>query len=242
MVINTLNESSLHKSLKDLYSLQDGSVKEAEVEGAIHDIVLKDGGIIEIQTKNLAKMLPKAMKAIERGKNFTVVHPIIQEKTIETYTGDGKLVSKRKSPVKESVYSVFRELTALYPVLLEDNFSLELVFASVTEKRIKTETPEQSKNGRRRFKKDWQKSDKVLDEIIQIKKLKSRKDYIALLPFQKEDAEFTANDVAEHIKKLPHQKSSARNNASLMLWVFTRMEIIEKTGKKGRANTYRIKI
>ena len=52
-MINILNESSLHKTLKSYYSLQnEGSHTEAPQGPYIADIRTKDGSIIEIQTAN----------------------------------------------------------------------------------------------------------------------------------------------------------------------------------------------
>ena len=61
MGFSTLNESKLHNSLKILYQeIYDGQT-EVEQDGHIYDIVSKNGNIIEIQTKNLAKLLPKIL-------------------------------------------------------------------------------------------------------------------------------------------------------------------------------------
>nr|MCR5400749.1 hypothetical protein [Treponema sp.] len=138
MVINTLNESSLHKKLKEIYSLEEGSRREVEENGKIYDIITGQGEIIEIQTRNLSKLLPKILDLLEKGKKIKIVHPYIKEKIINTYSEEGKLLSSRKSPKKENIYSAFRELTGLYPVLLNKNFSLDLLEISMTEIRIQT--------------------------------------------------------------------------------------------------------
>ena len=136
MVINTLNESSLHKKLKEIYSLEEGCRTEAEENGKIYDIITSQGEIIEIQTKNLSKLLSKSLELLNQGKKIKIVHPYIKEKIISTYSEDGKLLSSRKSPKKENIYSVFRELTGLYPFLLKPGFSLELLEISMTEIRL----------------------------------------------------------------------------------------------------------
>ena len=64
MVINTLNESSLHKTLKTLFSLEDGSRTEVQENGYVFDIVNKDGSIVEIQTKKLSALQKKASDAL----------------------------------------------------------------------------------------------------------------------------------------------------------------------------------
>lgn len=59
MGINTFNESSMHKTLKKMYSLEEGSNTEVNLNGYIYDIVTKNNSVIEIQTRNLSKLLPK---------------------------------------------------------------------------------------------------------------------------------------------------------------------------------------
>ena len=54
-MINTLKESSLHKSLKLLYSLDEGARTEVEIGKKIYDIVESDGSVIEVQTQKSFK-------------------------------------------------------------------------------------------------------------------------------------------------------------------------------------------
>ena len=74
MVFSTLNESNLHNSLKILYQeIYEGKI-EVEQDGHVYDIVTKNGNVIEIQTKNLAKLLPKILDTIEKGHNVYVLN------------------------------------------------------------------------------------------------------------------------------------------------------------------------
>ena len=166
MGFSTLNESKLHNSLKILYQEIYEGQTEVEQDGHIYDIVSKNGNVIEIQTKNLAKLLPKILDTIEKGHNVKLVHPIPLSRTIETCDADGKIISRRKSPKKGSIYDIFRELTGIYPLMTNPHFSLEIVEIEMTEERIRTDQPVQSKNGRRRFRRNWNKSGKRLEEII----------------------------------------------------------------------------
>lgn len=64
MGFSTINESNLHHSLKVLYSEIYQGKTEVEQDGYIYDIVSKNGNIIEIQTKNLSKLLNKIQSTI----------------------------------------------------------------------------------------------------------------------------------------------------------------------------------
>lgn len=244
MMINTRNESALHKTLKALCAMESGSRVEAALDGKIYDVVDARGGVVEIQTRNLSALLAKTMAALAKGRAVTVVWPAIVQKTIETRRADGTLVSRRKSPRKGSIHDIWRELTGLYPVLLEKKFSLAALEVSVTETRTATEEKTQSPNGRRRFLKRWNKTGKSLGEIFSSRVLKSARDYIALMPRGLPKI-FCAKDVERALladKSLP---ASAARSAHLMLWTLSRMGLLESAcapeGGSPRAKYYKIK-
>lgn len=240
MQFSTMNESHLHKTLKLLYSQQINGQTEVEKNGYIYDIFSESEGIIEIQTKNLAKLLPKIMDALERGIKITLVHPVPVERKILLNDSQGNKISCRKSPKKENIYTIFRELTGIYPVLLNPNFTLEIPEVKITEERLRTDEPVQSKNGRRRFKRNWLKKGKKLDEILETKQFRTADDYLALLPPELPQ-EFSAKNIAEELKKQKLvQPGAALSNAHLMLWVFNKMELIECVGTNNRSKIYKI--
>ncbi|MCR4953585.1 MAG: hypothetical protein K6A43_05865 [Treponema sp.] len=242
MQFSTMNESHLHKTLKLLYSQQTEGQTEVEKNGYIYDIFSPEEGIIEIQTKNLAKLLPKILDALERGIKIKLVHPVPVERKILLTDSEGNKISYRKSPKKENIYSIFRELTGIYPVLLNPNFTLEVLEVKITEERVRTTEPVQSRNGRRRFRRNWLKTGKKLDEIFETKQFRTANDYLALLP-PNLPQKFSAKMLAEELKtqKLV-QPGAASNNAHLMIWVFNKMELIECVGTKNRSRIYRKKI
>ena len=236
MVFSTLNESNLHNSLKILYQeIYEGQI-EVEQDGHVYDIVTKNGNVIEIQTKNLAKLLPKILDTIEKGHNVKLVHPIPLINRIELKDEDGTLISKRKSPKKGCIYDIFRELTGIYPLITNPHFSLEIVEIEMTEERVRTTEPVQSKNGRRRFRRNWLKTGKRLDTIINIRRFSKPEDYLALLPTLPQT--FCAKDLKEAIDKLPDiPKRSA--NAHLILWVLSHAGLLTQSETIGRTKYYK---
>ncbi len=184
------------------------------------------------------------MATIDSGKKITVVHPLVITKRIALYSKDGKLISNRKSPKKNSIYDLFDELTGIYPVLLNKNFTLEVMEISLIEERIKTEEAVNSQNKRRRFRKDWIKSNKRLDEIISTRTFQKKSDYLNLLPKELTEI-FCAKDLEKCLRNKNYPQN-AYKNAHLILWVLSRMELIELSDKpedtpKSRAKYYRIK-
>lgn len=238
MNFSILNESSLHNTLKNLYAEKYNGQTEVELYGHVYDI-LSGNQVIEIQTQNLAKLLPKTLDSLEKGLKVKIVYPLISKKVIETYKNQA-LVSKRTSPKKNTLYSMFRELTGIYPVLLHPDFSLDIVFCSVTEERIKTDELMQSKNMKRRFKKDWNKVNKRLDEIKEIKTFSSKEDYLSLLP-ENLPEEFSAKELKEGFSKNKIYPKNSQLFSNLILWVFSHMDLIELSGVKNRFHYYRIK-
>ncbi len=238
MAFSTLNESKLHNSLKILYQEIYEGQTEVEQDGHIYDIVTKKGNIIEIQTKNLAKLLPKILDTIEKGHNIKLVHPLPLVTRIELQDKDGNIISKRKSPKKGSIYDIFRELTGIYPLMTNQHFSLEVVEIEMTEERIRTDEAVQSKNGRRRFRRNWNKTGKRLDEIINTRRFSKAEDYLALLPPLPEI--FCAKDLKNTIASQGDLPARAAENANLIVWVLSHAGLIEQTETKGRTKYYKI--
>lgn len=239
MSFSTINESSLHNTLKKLYAYQNDGQMEVELDNHVYDIFTADNTVIEIQTANLAKLLPKLLDVLDKGHKVKLVHPIVIERKILLLDKEGNKISARKSPKRGNIYDLFRELTGIYPILLNENFELEILKVNITEFRTRTDEPVQSENKKRRFKKDWIKTGKKLDEITENIQLKSKSDYINLLP-KKLNKEFCAKDLAKAILAENKEFKNASNNAHLILWVLLRMNIIEQTEIKNRSRYFKM--
>lgn len=242
---STLNESHLHKSLKVFYAARHNGQTEIQVEQWICDIVCPDSSIIEIQTKNVSSLHDKLQGLLALGRKVTVVHPVITQKKIATFDTSGKRISCRKSPKKESLYTMLRELTGLCDILLHKNFTLLCPFITVEERRTQTATPVKTKNGRRRFAKNWVKTDKALLTIGEEYKFYGKKDYLSLLP----KALFTTQGVknAEKMQEFSAKELAAalerpaKRYTNLTLWLLYHLGLIERTSTKNRFRYYRIK-
>ena len=226
----------MHKTLKTIYSLEsEGSVTEKKVGNYIVDIERPDKSIVEIQTASLAHLSEKIKYFLDEKKQITVVYPLVTEKYIRTKKIDGT-ATKRKSPCKKNIYSIFQELTKLCPFLLDKNFFLEVLEVSVTEERKETDEKVQAKNGRRRFKKNWLKTGKSLNEIKCRHIFHGKKSYMALFPKNLLET-FLFKDFYAALKCM--EKSVKADDAHLMLWCFCRMNLVNQGEKQGRFNTYK---
>ena len=230
MEFSTINESDLHSTLKNMYAeIYDGKTEICQ-NGYVYDIIASDNTVIEIQTKNLSQLKNKLEDTIKRNQKIKLVHPVIINKRIITYDNDGKVLSNRKSPKKGNFYDIFKELTQIYPLLLNENLSLEILEINMTEVRIKDLELVQSANKKRRFKKDWIKSNKKLDEILNTKILNSKEDFLSLLPKELPDL-FCAKDINKAINS---------KNGNLLIWIFVRMGLIKYISKKGNTKFYKV--
>lgn len=238
-MINTYNESSLHNTLKTLYAEEFEGQTEAELFDHIYDI-LAGKQVIEIQTGSLTKLLAKSLDTLDHGYKIKIVYPLVLNKWIEVRDQEGNLLSCRKSPKTQSIYSLFDEITGLYPVLLNPNFSLDVVSVNLTEKRTKCPEPVQTSNKKRRFKKDWIKNGKALKEILDTRTFSKKEDYLTLIP-SSILPEFCAKDLAAALKADSSLPSSANKKAHIMMWVLRHMELLEETEVRNRSHYFKIK-
>lgn len=236
-MINIENESSLHNTLKIFYATQTNGKTEVKADGHIYDVVTENDEIIEIQTQNISSLYNKLSDILEINKKVTLVHPIPVKKKICLYTQDGTLISKRASSKKNHLYDIFSELTKIYPLLLNPKFTLKILEVSTIEERVRTDDLVQSKNKKRRFRKNWNKINKRLEEIYTEHTLKTGQDYINLLPALPE--EFSSKELKNALIK---EKVPARiyNNSTLILWVLSRMELIIQTKTEKKFHYYSI--
>lgn len=237
-VINTYNESDLHRTLKLYYAEQYNGQTEVKFQKWICDIESPGGTIIEIQTSNLSALKEKALAALKEKRKFIIVHPIVCEKRIETYSEDGILLSSRKSPKKENIYTGLKNLTGLCEILSERRISVIFIEISSTERRMRTAEKVLLKNKGRRYKKDWIKTGKTLNEIKKEHIFSGKKSYLKLLPAL--PPEFSSKELKNALDA-PEYPKNAKECANLILWLFSRMNIIEKTEKKERRIYYKIK-
>jgi hypothetical protein len=227
-MIETLNESELHSTLKRHYAEKYGGKQEVLIEGKMCDVATGDGGIIEIQTTSLAKQAPKIALLVPTHP-FRLVYPLATEKYIATRDETEALLTRRKSPKRLGLPSIFRELTGIYPWLLHPHFTLEILPVTIAEKRVRTPEAVQLPNKSRRFRKPWYHSGKVLLSMGEPRCFRVACDYLALLP-QDLPAVFTKKAL----------KATAGNYAGYMVWVLERMGLIEYLGKQGREKTWEI--
>ena len=219
--IGTRKESSLHRSLKFQYSGAGGAT-EASAGIYVCDACTEKGEFIEVQTGSFGPLKEKAKILTKKGR-LRIIYPIISQKKIELYDAGGRLLHRRKSPLKGNAWDLFKALVHAQEIPLLKNLVIELPFTDVVEKRIDDGTGSWRRKGVRI-------SDRFLGSRHNSIILKSRKDYYIFIPFSKNE-KFTVRDLGEKAGIKPVL-------AGKTLYVLKKMGLVEQVGKKGRAYLY----
>lgn len=221
--IGTLNENSLHASLKDWYA-QPGDRLEAQLDG-YHIDILRSDLLIEIQTRNFSAIRSK-LAALCQNYPVCLVHPIIQTKWIQRTQADGSPVSRRKSPKSGQPQHLFQEMVRIPHLAAHPNFTLEIVIVHVEE----TWCDDGHGSWRR---KNWSITDQKLLKVIGRKTFNSPSDYLTLLP-PGLPPEFTNRDLSD-VLRLPIRVSQR------MTYTLQKMDALHITGKRGNAHTFQVR-
>jgi len=159
MTIGSLNESPLHRALKDWYAGA-GSRAEVPLAGFVADLVQADAGLVEIQTSGFGRLRRK-LEALLPAHRVVLVYPVPVNRFLYRLpaaaptpagaassaaigavidglidaAGDRPLVPRR-SPRHGAVVDVLHELVSLPDLLAHPNFQLEVALVDVDEFRV----------------------------------------------------------------------------------------------------------
>ena len=223
--IGELNEQPLHAALKAWYAGPDDQV-EVSVDGGqrgyVIDIVQGDL-LIEIQTGNFSSIKQKLHDLAKRHP-MRLIYPIAAEKwLLKQPKGGSDGPRRRKSPKRGRVESVFAELVSFPQLLLEDNFSLEVVLIQEEEVRCYAGAKRWYKNG-------WVTVERRLLDVVAQRLFEIPSDMSALLPVGLPQ-KFTTLDLAKALN-IP------RRLAQKMAYCLRQMGEIIHVGKRGRSYLY----
>jgi hypothetical protein len=219
--IGTLNEKPLHEALKQWYK-QDNDLFEVPVDGFVVDIV-RDELLIEIQTKNLSTLKRKLGKLVMKHR-VRLVFPIPHEKWIVKPTGfDIETVERRKSPKRGSFADIFEELVSLPHLILNPNFSVELLLIQEEELR-------QYDGVRGWRRRGWVISERRLLKVIAQRLLETPDDFLKFLPAKLTDP-FTTSDLATAMAR-------SKRFTQKVVYCLREMGCINLVGKRKKSLLY----
>ncbi len=220
--IGTLSEHKLHHALK-YYVQPDSEMHEIKRYGFVCDAVSEEG-VFEIQTRCFDRLRKKLDVLLDKG-TFTVVYPMIGEKrliTTDISTGETKI---RKSPLKGSLYDLFRELFKISGYVSHPNFRLRVMTLKADEHRVRNGSAK-----RRRGEKRYISTERIPTALLADKTYLSVADYAEFLPNGIPDV-FGTKEFSEH-------SGIPRDEVSIILRVLTEIGLLKRIGKIGNAYIY----
>lgn len=221
--IGTLQENSLHASLKDWYQ-QPQDQLESSVDGYIIDLV-RGNLLVEIQTRNFYSIKQKLANLLERHP-VRLVYPIPYEKWILQLTSDGNtLIRRRKSPKRGKIIDIYQELIRFPRIVRHQNFTMEALMV-----RVEVVWRDDGKGSWRRKGKSI--IDQRLIEVVDSRIFSGLSDYQSTIPKDIPEL-FTVRDLAT----VTHQP---RRAAGKMAYCLREMGVLEAVGKRDRSIEYRL--
>lgn len=219
--IGVLREKPLHASLKRWYAAATDAT-EVAVDGYVIDLV-RDGLLIEIQTRGFSAMRPKIIALLERGHHVRVVHPIAIDRWIVRVDTQGAVLARRRSPRHGSLVDLVGELVSFPELLAHPRLEIEVLLTREEEYRIH--------DPRRCWRRaGWTIVERRLVDVVDRVLLATVDDLDRLIPAGLPDR-FTTADLAVGVGR-------PRRTAQQVAYCLRRAGLIEVVGKDGHATLY----
>jgi hypothetical protein len=220
--IGSLNESPLHRALKDWYA-SPGARQEVALEGFVADLVDAQARVVEIQTGGFGRIRRKLSVLLENHR-VLLVHPIPAVRYIHwpIAPDDDRPRKPRRSPRRGVLADVLRELVSVPKLLDHPGFELEVVLVAIDEFRAPAV---------RRGRETFRVVERRLVDVMATLRLCSSLDLFALLQSALPDP-FSTADVAAAL-------GAGRRLGQQWTYCLRQAGRIEPVGKSGNAILYR---
>lgn len=218
-------ETSLHRQLKQLYA-SDGASQETTL-GKYRIDVVRGKELVEIQHGSLAAIRTKVGQLL-RNYDVLVVKPLVIRKTLITcHSKDGPEKTRRLSPKRGSLLSLFEELVYFVSVFPHRRLTLETPLVEIEEFRYPG-------HGRRRRwrRNDFQVADQKLVRLCGMERFHTAEDLLRLLP--------TGLPTPFHTGHLADSLGVQRSIAQRIAYCLRHMRAFREVGKAGNSRTYEI--
>lgn len=216
--IGTLNEKTIHNTLKNYYCSEESH--EAKI-GSFYADAAGENGIFEIQTANFLKLNKKLSKML-RACHVTVVYPfekIVYNYSIDERTGELISSSTRKN---NSLSKFFLELYRIKAFLTNPNLTICIAELEIDKKTYYKD------NRRIRYK--GIPREKIPVRYIKEIRLDGKADYMRFIP-EGLPEQFTKKDLGKLCKA---------TDPSIMVEILEYVGAVKRVGKKGNAVLYSV--
>lgn len=195
--IGTKKEKTIHSFIKYLIS-PDPRNHEININKNIVDVFINNH-IYEIQTKSFNLLRQKFDNMLD-DYELTVVYPIYKSTTIYKLNDNDEIISIRKSPKKECLFSIGDELYKIKKYLKHPNLSFKIIeFECIEYKKERL-------NRRKQIK--LTSVDRIPQKIVSIYDIKKIANWNEYIDF---DDEFTKKDFMKKYH-LPNKKANCMLN------------------------------
>jgi hypothetical protein len=222
-------ETSLHRQLKALYAGEGRTDVSQETRlGCFRIDVVRGKELVEIQHGSLAAIRTKVSQLLNTHR-VLVVKPLVVRKTlIQCEEKNGPEISRRLSPKRGSVLSLFDELIYFCRVFPHRRLTLETPLVEIEEWRYPG-------HGRRRRwrRNDFQVADQKLVRLCGIEQFHTSADLLKLLP-RNLPRSFHTGHLAEGL-------GVQRWMAQRIAYCLRHMRAVQEVGKAGNARLYEIR-
>ena len=218
--IGELRERSLHAALKRWYALP-WDRTEVPLGGYVIDLVRR-GTLIEIQTRNFAKLARKLTRLVGDHR-VRLVFPIAQRKWIVTTDAEGRVLRRRASPKRGAYRDLFAELMRIPHLVGHPNFTLEALLVEVEELRCADGHGSWRRGG-------VSLVDTKLLQVCDRRRFRTPDDFARLLPPGLQEP-FTNRSLAA-------AGFMPASLAGMMTYTLRRIGAIEQVGRRNRAHLF----
>ncbi|MGE0760581.1 MAG: hypothetical protein AB7F89_02425 [Pirellulaceae bacterium] len=218
-------ETSLHRQLKQLYATGNAT-QETRLDGFRIDVV-RGRQLIEIQHGSLAAIRRKVHRLLDQHQVLVVKPLIVRKYLIQCDTKDGPPLSRRLSPKRGSILSLFEELVYFVHIFPHRNLILETPLVEIEEWRY-------AGHGRRRRwrRNDFQVADQKLICLHGIERFRTPRDLLRLVPSSL-CSPFHTGDLAQAL-------DVRRWVAQRIAYCLRHSGAVQTVGKAGNAHLYQI--
>ena len=217
--------TQLHNQLK-LHYVADESQHEVDLDGYRIDAIDDEGRLIEVQCASLLAIRDKIRKLTKKHKVVVVKPLAARKKLLKKARRNGKVVSSRYSPAKQTLPYIFLELVHFTKAFPHKNLQLDVLLTEQEEIRVPPK--------RRTWRRKHSVQDRTLVEVQETVSLQSVQDLWDMMQLKDVPDVFTTADLAKcgSIPRWLAQKAA---------YCFREMKHIEVCGKQGNAIEYRLK-
>ena len=233
------NQTLIHQKLKAHYISIVGGTEEAgvKINGKKYLLDVLDESeatAYEIQLSNFGGKFSRKIRGILKAPQLriVIVHPIIISQKV-TCMNKGEILGVRNYNRDNNIYPLFEKLVHFNVEFIPERMELNAVF--IKEHVLKEFFGYYGRSMRRKYV----VTQRDLISIEEIRKFKTKSDFIRILPFGLPDV-FTNRDLAERLESRENKRKIQRISG-LITYTLCRLGILIRVGSRGRAHEFSIR-